>query len=93
MTRVYIMSVNNECNSKNTLSLCFLDSNSGCVNFMMSILCHFIKTFDSVPHAKWHKFKSISRSGELKAHTVTHKYYHALRIIATKKARGYQAIF
>lgn len=81
------MSVNNECNSKNIHCLCFLDSNSGHVNFVMSVLCHPIRTFDSVPRAKWHKFKSISRSGELKAHTITYKYYHALRIIATKKSQ------
>jgi len=51
----------------------------------MSVLHHPIKPFDSVPLAKWQKFKNISRSGELKAHRVTNKYYHAFRIIATKK--------
>lgn len=84
------MSVNKECNFKNvqSVSLCFLGSNSGHVNFIMSVLCHSIKTFDSVPLAKWHKFKSISRSGGLKAHAVTYKYYHALRMIAAKKSQG-----
>lgn len=53
----------------------------------MSVLHHPIKTFDSMPLAKWQKFKNISRSGELKAHTVTNKYYHVLRIIATKKSQ------
>lgn len=81
------MSASDDCNcTESTLltSLLFLDNNSGCVNFIMSVLYHLIKTFDSVLLAKWQKFKNISRSGELKAHTVTNKYYHALRIIATK---------
>lgn len=53
----------------------------------MSGLHHPIKTFDSMPLAKWQKFKNISRSGKLKAHAVTNMYYHVLRIIATKKSQ------
>lgn len=53
----------------------------------MSVLCHPNKTFDPVPLAKWQKFKNISKSGKLKAHAVTNKYYHALRVIATKKSQ------